>query len=255
MARLPRLECPSWPHLVVQKVLAGTSLTGSIEDRQALLQALIDATRAHGVVVHAYALLPDCFHLLATPAESGDLGRFMQAVGRRYVAAHNRRHGRTGALWAGRFRATVIDPARYLLDAMVFIETHPWRLGLSEAPHALIEACPSSLAQHLNRRTDALVQDHALFWALGNTPFEREAAWRHRLEQGLDELTVKALSEAANKGWALGDERFLQALRQWQVGQVGQGGEIGLGAAERRLRPVRRGRPRVFRAVLARGGL
>jgi putative transposase len=190
-------------------------------------------------------VLPDHIHLLATPSEQGGLGRFMQAVGRRFVAAYNRRHGRSGALWAGRFRATVLDPAQYLLDAMVFIETHPWRLGLSEAPQAVNDTCPSSLAQHLNRRTDALVQDHALFWALGNTPFDREAAWRARLEQGLGASMVTSLTDSARKGWVLGDQRFIQSLSDWRSGQGGAPG--GSVLPERRLSPARRGRPKQVR--------
>ena len=242
MARLPRLECPSFPHLVVQRVVSGVGLTTSAADREALMSALLDAARAHHVAVHAYVVLPDHFHLLVTPSEPGALGLFMQAVGRRFVAGFNRRHGRSGALWAGRFRATVIDPARYLLDAMVFIETHPWRLGLSEAPQSVLDDCPSSLAQHLQRRTDALVQDHALFWALGNTPFDREAAWRARLEQGLGASAVMALGQAAHKGWALGDERFIQSLAAFRAGQGAAPAEQAL--PERRLTPARRGRPR-----------
>jgi putative transposase len=242
MARLPRLECPSFPHLVVQQALAGADLIANPEDGQALWQAMLDAARAHEVAVHAYVVLPDHFHLLATPAEQGGLGRFMQAVGRRFVATYNRRHGRSGALWSGRFRATVLDPAQYLLDAMVFIETHPWRLGLSEAPQAVIEACPSSLAQHLNRRTDALVQDHALFWALGNTPFDREAAWRARLEQGLGGALVRALTDSARKGWVLGDQRFIQSLTDWRAGQGATSEATAL--PDRRLVPARRGRPK-----------
>lgn len=242
MARLPRLECPSFPHLVVQRVVAGVDLTAQSADRDALMLGMLEAARAHNVAIHAYVVLPDHFHLLVTPAAAGGLGLFMQAVGRRFVAGFNRRHGRTGALWSGRFRATVIDPARYLLDAMVFIETHPWRQGLSEAPQSVSDHCPSSLAQHLQRRTDALVQDHALFWALGNTPFDREAAWRTRLEQGLGASAVTALGAAAHKGWVLGDERFVQSLVAWRVGQGGASVEQSSG--ERRLVPAKRGRPR-----------
>jgi putative transposase len=242
MARLPRLECPSYPHLIVQHALGGADLIAHPEDRQALWQAMLDAARAQEVAVHAYVVLPDRFHVLVTPAEQGGLGRFMQAVGRRFVAAYNRRHGRSGPLWAGRFRATVLDPAQYLLDAMVFIETQPWRLGLSEAPQAVFEACPSSLAQHLNRRTDALVQDHALFWALGNTPFDREAAWRARLEQGLAASVVTSLTDSARKGWVLGDQRFIQSLSEWRASQSATSAVPVL--PERRLVPARRGRPK-----------
>ena len=229
MARLPRLEFPSLPHLVVQAVLPGQVLAVDAQDGQALHAALREAARAHGVTVHAYALLPDRFLLLATPSQAGALSPFMQAVGRRYVAGFNRRHGRQGGLWAGRYRATVLEPSRYLLEAMAFIELAPWRMGLVDAPVSSSQAVPSSLAHHLGQRTDPLVQDHAIFWTLGNTPFDREAAWKRRLEEGQGAQLVSSLAEAAHTGWALGDAGFLAKLQ-------GQSG--------RRVVPQPRGRPR-----------
>jgi putative transposase len=223
------LELAQWPHLVMQAVAPGECLCRDEADAAALLQALLESARQHDVAVHAYVLREDGFDLLATPAVQGGLGLFMQGVGRRYVALYNRRHGREGSLWAGRFRATVLDPARYLLDAMVFIESYPWRRGLVHSPQAVRPAWPSSLAHHLGQRTDPLVLDHGLFWATGNTPFDREAAWRTRLEAGQSATLVQALTEAARKGWALGADEFL-VRSQTQT--------------ERRLQPKRRGRPR-----------
>jgi putative transposase len=229
MSRLPRLELARRPHLVVQAVAPGERLYRDEVDAQALCQALLEASRQHEVAVHAYALLDDSFHLLATPAQAGGLGLFMQAVGRRYVAGYNRRHARQGALWAGRFRATVLDPAQYLLEAMVYIEQHPWRRGVVNSPHAVVPGWPSSLAHHLGQCTDPLVLDHAEFWATGNTPFEREAAWRARLTQGQGASLVQTLQDATRKGWALGGDDFV-AQGQAQTG--------------RRLLPRPRGRPR-----------
>ncbi|HRH18593.1 MAG TPA: transposase [Aquabacterium sp.] len=242
MARLPRLECPSFPHLVVQRVVSGVPLTVDQVDQQWLWQCLLEAGRAHDVAVHAYVLMPDHFYVLATPAGVGALGAFMQSVGRRYVATYNRRHARQGSLWAGRFRATVIDPARYLLDAMVFIESQPWQHEHQASTPGPVATVPSSLGQHLNRRTDPLVSDHAAFWALGNTPFDREAAWRKRLEQGLSAESAAALAQAADKGWVRGDEAFVRLLQQ----QASSGGPS---APPRRMVPARRGRPRKVAAI------
>ena len=229
MSRLPRLELPQWPHLVLQTVASGERLFRDAEDASALSRALLEASRQHEVAVHAYVLREDGLDLLVTPAAQGALGQFMQAVGRRYVAGYNRRHGRSGALWAGRFRATVLDPAHYLLETMVYIESQPWRAGLVPAPLDPAPAMPTSLAHHLGQRTDPLVQDHAVFWATGNTPFDREAAWRRRMEQGIGGAAVQRLADAARKGWALASD---EALAKGQA------------LTDRRLAPKRRGRPR-----------
>lgn len=229
MARLTRLEMPLLPHLLTQAVRAGERLVRDRDDEQALLRALLEAARSLGIAVHAYVVLQEEICLLATPPAAGGLSPFMQAVGRRYVATYNRRHGREGGLWAGRYRCAVLDPAHYLLDAMVFIESHAWHLDrhavLSEAGQG---GC-ASLGHHLGRYTDPLVQDHAAFWALGNTPFEREAAWRRRLDEGLSAPVTHRLKEAVRGGWALGGDAFLASLAQ---------------RGARRASPKARGRPR-----------
>ncbi|MCH8180733.1 MAG: transposase [Proteobacteria bacterium] len=231
MARLPRLGVAAWPHLLVQQVHDGQSLARDDIDRQALGEALREAARAHGVVVHAYHLGESSLMLVATPESADGLSLMMQALGRRYVAGFNRRHGRQGGLWAGRYRGTVLDPARYVLDAMVLVETR------EAAPHAgaaVFGSAWSSAGHHLGLRTDPLVTDPAIFWALGNTPFERQAAWRLRLAEGLSQARTAELVQAMHKGWALMSPEQEAALSQ----------SIG-----RRLSPRPRGRPRKAPAI------
>lgn len=217
MARLPRLGIAGWPHLLQQQVHEGQRLTRDDTDRHVLLDVLREAARAYQVTVHAYALGDTQLTLVATPESTEGLSLLMQAVGRRYVAAFNRRHGRQGGLWAGRYRGTVIDPARYMLDAMVYVETLGDDHGASSARH------------HLGLQTDPLVTDPAGFWSLGNTPFERQAVWRQRLSEGLGSLRRTELAEAMHKGWALVPP---DAQRDLEV------------AVGRRLSPRPRGRPR-----------
>lgn len=225
MARMPRLSGAEWPHMVVQHVHEGQALVRDETDVALLLRTLKEAAREESVAIHAYVIAIDHLHLLATPSTDDGLSRLMQSVGRRYVAAYNRRHDRRGGLWSGRYRCTVIEAARYLLDCMVFIEQHALRTG---AVQQLTEDRWSSVGHHLGLRVDPLIQDHPLFWALGNTPFDREAAWRKRLEQGLSHRQVLDLSNATHKGWALGGDDFLQKV------------QVALG---RHVQPKPRGRP------------
>jgi len=226
MARLARIGLSGWPHLLVQRVHDGQWLARDDQDRVIFIEALREAARVHGVAIHAYNLAPDHFHVLATPTSDEGLSLMVQALGRRYVAAYNRRHQRQGGLWSGRYRSTVLDPARYLLDAMVFIEQHAQRAGQAVKPE---EDVWCSARHHLGLKTDPLLADHALFWALGNTPFEREAAWRRRLEVGLSGEQIRRLTDAMHKGWALMPEEAAGALAL---------------TTGRRLSPRPRGRPR-----------
>lgn len=232
MARLPRLGVAAWPHLLVQQVHDGQLLARDDIDRQALSDALRDAARVHAVALHAYHLGESALMLVATPEAADGLSLLMQAVGRRYVAAFNRRHGRQGGLWAGRYRGTVLDPARHVLDAMVLVETReqsPQMSAVSSGAAGAQGAAWSSAGHHLGLRTDPLVSDPAAFWALGNTPFERQATWRLRLAEGLAAARVTELTQAMHKGWALMSPEQELALSQ----------SIG-----RRLSPRPRGRPR-----------
>ncbi|MFZ4552918.1 MAG: transposase [Aquabacterium sp.] len=226
MARLPRLGLAAWPHLVVQRVHDGQQLARDDTDRQALITAMREAARLHGVTVHAYGVGAEHFVLLLTPGAEDAISLFMQAIGRRYVAAYNARHARQGGLWASRYRATVLDPARFLLDAMVFVETDGLRSGRVQRVE---DDLWSSARHHLGLCTDALIGDHALFWALGNTPFERDLAWRRRLEEGISAKLCEDMAQAVHKGWAL------------MAPEVAHGLEASAG---RRLTPRPRGRPR-----------
>lgn len=200
MARLPRIEAAGLPHHVIQRGNNRQAIFADAADYQRYLHLLQETGAAHSVAVHAYVLMTNHVHLLVTPENNGGLSRFMQALGRRYVRWFNDRHGRSGTLWEGRFRSTVIAADRYLLACMRYIELNPVRAGLSAAP---AEYRWSSNAHHVGHAVDPLITDHALFWALGNTPFERQSAYQLLFETPLPENDVDELRRATNRGWAL----------------------------------------------------
>lgn len=226
MARLARLTLAGHAHHLIQRGLNRQAIVSDDIDRERLLAELRECAALHKVAIHAYVLMDNHLHLLATPETDQSLSRMMQSLGRRYVAAFNKRHGRSGTLWDGRFRAAPLEAQAHLLACMRFIELNPQRFGwLLARP----EDYPwSSAAHHLGRRRDPLVLDHALFWGLGNTPFEREAAYRAWLEQGVSDEEGRHLADSALKGWPLGSASFLQALAE---------------GSSRPVMPRQRGRP------------
>ena len=226
MARLPRLVLPGQPHHLIQRGNNRQPIVLDDEDRRQFLVFLREAAATHRVALHAYVLMDNHLHLLATPTETQGLSRMMQSLGRRYVGWFNQRHGRSGTLWEGRFRAAPIEGERHLLACMRYIELNPLRAGLGGEPGGFAW---SSGPHHLGQRRDPLVTEHPLFWALGNTPFEREATYRELQAQGVAEDEAKALTEAALKGWPLGSTGFLQALAE---------------GSARPVAPRKRGRPR-----------
>ena len=185
-----------------------------------------------GVDVHAYVLMGNHLHLLLTPRRDGALSLMMQAVGRSYVRAFNQAHGRTGTLWEGRYRSSVIQTERYLLTCMAYIDLNPVRAGVVEAP----ENYPwSSHAHYIGRLHQRLLTPPALYWELGNTPFAREAAYGELVRAGIAEHQQRALTAATLSGWALGDLGFLAVLES---------------QTSRRIQPGKAGRPSVIRPRL-----
>jgi putative transposase len=226
MARLPRLTAPGLPHHLIQRGNNRQAIFVDEADCARYLDDLAELAGVHGLAVHAYVLMPNHVHLLATPADRDTLSRVMQALGRRYVRQFNDRHRRTGTLWEGRYRSTVVQTDRYLLACMRYIELNPVRAGLVEEPSAYRW---SSHPHQLGLRIDPLLTEHAVYWALGNTPFERQLAYRRLFEQSVEAEEIEAIRSATHRGWVLGESDFVDEV----AGQTG-----------RRAGPIRRGRPR-----------
>ncbi len=226
MSRLPRLTVPGLPHHLIQRGNNRQSIFIDEIDCAQFLAELEDLAPRHGLAVHAYVLMPNHVHLLASPAERDTLGRLMQALGRRYVRRFNDRHRRTGTLWEGRYRSTVVETDRYLLACMRYIDLNPVRGGLVSDP-AIFRW--SSHAHHIGQRADPLITEHAGYWALGNTPFERQVAYRRLFEDDQDPEEVAAIRYATHHGWALGQDAFVKNMAA---------------NAGRRTLPAKAGRPR-----------
>lgn len=210
MARLPRLALPGFAHLVLLKGHNGEAVFRDDEDRAAFLDALEAAFKRDRVALHAYGLLNDRVWLLGTPERQGDLSRAMQALGRRFAAAFNRRHGRTGSVWDGRYRSTVIEPGAMLLTALLFVDkAHDDSTADAEDAASTLA---SSARQHLGLVGRVQLADLAEYWALGNTPFDRATAFRTLLEENARNSDFEQMASATLRGWPIGSSGFLEQL-------------------------------------------
>ncbi|RZI44939.1 transposase [Herbaspirillum sp. HC18] len=225
MARLPRLVVPNQPHHIIQSGNDRQTVFRDTDDYATFLGWLREAAKQFKVAIHAYVLMPSHLHLLVSPSDGGGLGRMMQWVGRHYVPYFNAKYQRSGTLWQGRYRATVIESEKYFLLCSRYIESNPARAGLVSAP----EEYPwSSIRHHLGIKPDPLITDHPVFWALGNTPFDREASYKALMTQELSANEIEALTQATLKGWPLGSDHFKAVLAKQM---------------SRRVVPAKRGRP------------
>ena len=225
MARLPRLVVAGQAHHVIQRGTGRQLVFRSADDFSRMLEMLADVARKFDLAIHAYVLMGNHFHLLLTPADRSSLSAGMQALGRSYVRYFNDRNGRIGALWEGRFKATFIESERYLFTCMSYIDLNPVRAALAAHPS---EYAWSSYGHNAGLRRDPIIKEHPLFWALGNTPFARQAAYREIVDAGISLVDQAGLTEATLKGWGFGTPSYLQSLAASLV---------------RRTSPLKKGRP------------
>ena len=211
MARLPRLTVPGFPHHLIQRGNNRQAIFAADGDYDTLLAMLDENSRRFQVDLHAYVLMTNHFHVLATPATATGLPSVMQAVGRSYVRYFNQRQGRSGTLWEGRYRSTLIQADRYFLACMVYMDLNPVRAGI--APTARAYAW-SSHRHYIGLVDDKMVTPHPLFWTLGNTPFAREAAYAELVATGVSSQQQQALTDSALRGWALGSADYVKDLQK-----------------------------------------
>lgn len=232
MPRLPRLDVPGIPQHVVQRGNDRQPCFYSDGDRRRYLEDLREISLKLGCAVHAYVLMTNHVHLLATPRERGDLGRMMQALGRRYVRYVNDRYDRTGSLWEGRFKACLVDSERYVLACHRYIELNPVRAAIVVDPG---DYPWSSYRHNALGQPDPLLTARPEYAALGPCAEARHEAYRMLVAQELPDEDIAAIRLYVQRQQALGTERFQHAI-----------GEM-LG---RRAGPGRNGRPRQSETVL-----
>jgi putative transposase len=225
MPRLARLCLSGQAHHVLQRGNNRQAVFFDDEGRRLFLRWLGEAAAAEGCAIHAYVLMTNHFHLAVTASRGDSIPRMMQSLGRRYVGYINRALRRTGTLWEGRYKSTVLDSESYLLACLRYIEANPLRAGMVARP----EDHPwSSYGGNALGRSDMLLTPHETYRALGSAPLERQAAYRALFAEGLNREQLDALRDSIQRGWAPGSDRFRREV------------EIALG---RRASIPRRGRP------------
>lgn len=209
MARLPRFVLPGYPQHVIQRGNNRQQILLDEPDYWFLWEKLQAAADKFSCDVHAYVLMPNHFHLLLTPWQEDGIGKLMQYVGRYYVQYFNKRYERTGTLWEGRYRATLLDPKAYLIACSRYVELNPVRAGFIASP---ADYGWSSYACNATEEKDGLVTPHAQYRKLGRSLAARREAYRKLFEEPMDEALLTRIRDATNKAWVLGDKAFCSSV-------------------------------------------
>lgn len=209
MTRLPRFVVPGQPQHVIQRGNNRSAMFAATTDFVYFRECLAAACERYACTLHAYVLMTNHVHLVVTPETPTGISKAMQSIGGRYVRYFNTAYGRTGTLWEGRYRATIIDTERYLLDCYRYVELNPVRAGMVVDP---VHYPWSSHHANAFGAPDPLLVPHAVYRALGPDDSVRQAHYREFCTGFVAASTLRVIRNATNKAWALGSDRFRHAM-------------------------------------------
>ena len=219
MPRKPRFQLPGVPTHVVQRGNNRQPIFFAPEDYQAYLRWVSEGLGRYGCELHAYVLMTNHVHLLLSPDTRQGISHLMQYVGRHYVPYVNRVYRRTGTLWEGRYKASLIQAERYLLVCMRYIELNPVRARMVKSP---AQYRWSSYRANGQGHEDQLITPHECYRALARNQAARQVAYRALFRQQPASEQLSEVRAAWNTGTPLGDDRFRATLERTLKTKVGQ---------------------------------
>lgn len=211
MARLPRLNLPGIPQHVVQRGNNRQACFFAEQDYTVYLSKLKEYSQKYKVAVHSYILMTNHVHLLLTPEEGDGVSRLIQSLGRYYVRYVNQTYGRSGTLWEGRYKSTLVDSDNYFLTVSRYIELNPVRANMVEHP---VEYPWSSYQRNAMGKPIELLAPHDCYQSLGKDDKKRQEIYKSFFDQEIPDYTLKEIRDAINKAWVLGDDRFKKQIEK-----------------------------------------
>lgn len=212
MPRRPRHFLPGVPVHAIQRGNNRHACFFQERDYIIFLDKLREYSRRCRVNIHSFVLMTNHVHLLLTPDTKNGISDLFQTLGRYYVRYVNSTYRRTGTLWEGRFNASLVCSADYLLTLLQYIELNPVRARMVSHP---AEYPWSSYRCHALGKPVKLLTPHPIYLGLGEDRKARQEAYRALFNTRIPELTLDQIRTAATKGWVLGNNTFkLQIEKQ-----------------------------------------
>jgi putative transposase len=209
MPRALRVDLPAIAHHVWVRGNNRHAIFFSEADRLLFLKYLGEARARRQCDIHAFVLMTNHVHLLATPRVERGLSKMMQDVGRKYVRYINRSRERTGGLYEGRFKSSLVQTESYFLNCMRYIERNPVRAGMVAHP---AQYAWSSFGQNVTGEPTGLVTPHPEYLALGADAESRGNAYYRLFGEELREEQLEEIRRSIQQGSALGGEDFCRAV-------------------------------------------
>ena len=205
MARISRPAAPFLPHHVIHRGNNRQVIFGDREDFRYYLTCLNWAKKHYSTSLYAYVLMTNHVHLLLEPKGLNDLGQCMKRVAGRYTRYVNRKYHRTGTLWEGRFRSSIVEGERYLLAVSRYIEMNPVRAKMVGHPR---EYPWSSYSSHVEAKSDGLVDFDHWYRGLGQEGLQQGKAYEAWLERSIPKGEWEIIREGIRRSGLVGGRRF-----------------------------------------------
>lgn len=224
MPRKPRFNLIGVPQHVIQRGNNREPCFYAEEDYRRYLDDLRESAEKYDCRIHAYVLMTNHVHLLVTPMVDHGISQMMQALGRRYVYFINKTYNRSGTLWEGRYKSSLIDSDAYLFACMRYKELNPIRASMVSHTG---EYKWSSYHTNAQGEDDSLIEKHPLYMELGNSQEERELAYRELFRHHVENDTPHDIRESLNHELVLGRSYFKDKIeeltqRQTRMGEPGR---------------------------------
>jgi putative transposase len=215
MPRRARLRIAGLPLHIVHRGNNRGSCFFHESDYRRYLAKLAECAKRFDCQVHAYVLMTNHVHLLATPAEPAAISWFMKRLAQDHAQHVNRTYGRTGAVWENRYYSSFVDSESYLLRCYRYIESNPLRADMVRHP---AEYAWSSFPANALGYPSAFLTPHSIYLGIDTKPETRQAAYRALFDNPLSANDLETIRAATRGGRAMGSGEFLQGLKQ-QLGQ------------------------------------
>ena len=210
MPRRARMYLPGLPYHLVQRGNNREPCFIEPENYRFYLELWKSISPVYGVAVHAYCLMTNHIHFLVTPEKETSVSNTMKVVGSRFAQYFNRKYKRTGTLWEGRHRSSLVQSEKYLLTCMRYIELNPVRAGMVECPD---EYHWSSYAENAGGDQTWLTP-HAEYLALGNCVTGRCHAYRELFRLEFPNGDLDEIRKAAHYCQPVGNDHFKQIIEE-----------------------------------------
>ena len=211
MPRPARLNLPGIPQHITQRGNNRQACFFASADYALYLSLLTGACRKHRCTVHAYVLMTNHVHLLITPETPMGVSLVFRDLGRDYVRQFNKAYHRTGTLWEGRFKSSLVDKEAYCLACYRYIELNPVRAGMVNHPSKY--RWSSFNINALGNSSD-LITPHESWLELGDTHANRLTAYCHLFEEVLDQHQLNEIRHGMKKGLPTGDNSFKRQIEE-----------------------------------------